>query len=118
VAVRFGLPVFILPASPKPEGVIDQFLLHGSSAKVLVRNSGNVHLSIRSLTLTARDRQGTVIHTQELTGWYLLPGVTRLHQFTLPIADCRRAATLETTVTTDQLTLHGRIDVDPSTCAP
>lgn len=111
IAVRFGVPVYLKPAKEDQRGEIVKMTVANGVLHVGVRNSGNTHFTIKTVTATSGKA-----FSRELAGWYLLAGVTRDHAIELPAADCARLGKLDVTVATDQMELHGTLAVDASMC--
>jgi fimbrial chaperone protein len=112
--IRFALPVF-LPAAQaaKPAGAIESIRLDAGKLRVAVRNTGNRHFRIA--TIGVRSNAG---FTAEAPGWYLLPGVTRVHTIEVPAEACRSLRRVEVAVKAGELSLEGGLDVEPGMCAP
>ena len=111
IAVRFGVPVYLKPATEELRGEIVKLELSKGVLHVVVRNTGNTHFTIKTVTATSGKA-----FSRELAGWYLLAGVSRDHAIELPQADCARLGKLDVTVVTDQMELRGALDVDASMC--
>ena len=58
------------------------------------------------------------VFSRELSGWYLLAGVSRGYTTTVPGESCGNLAVIEAEVKTDKLPLRGRMAVDRSMCGP
>ena len=111
-SIRFALPVFLPPAKPAPQARIDSIVLDGGTLRVGVANGGNQHLRVVSVAARAGDA-----FARELSGWYLLPGASRIHAIDIPAEVCRGLRRLEITVKTDKLSLDGGLDVEPRMCS-
>ncbi len=110
IAVRFGVPVYLTPTKQVMSGEIVRLAVAKGVLHVGVRNTGNTHFTIKSVTATS----GKTTH--DMAGWYLLAGATRDHAIELPAADCARLGKLDVIVATDQMELRGALDVDASMC--
>ena len=111
IAVRFGVPVYLKPAKEEIRAEIVKLDVSKGVLHVGVRNTGNTHFTIKTVTATSGKS-----FSREMAGWYLLAGVTRDHAIELPQADCTRLGKLVVTVATDQAELRGAVDVDASMC--
>ena len=110
--IRFALPIFLPAVAPLPSGAIEAVALRDGTLSVTVRNTGNQHFRIASVAA----RSGEAF-AAEASGWYLLPGVARVHTLEVPVEACRGLRRLDITVKTDKLSLEGGLDVEPWMCA-
>jgi len=56
--------------------------------------------------------------SKELSGWYLLSGVSRPYATTIPDETCKALSRLEIEVKTDRFKLNGKLDVGQTMCNP
>jgi fimbrial chaperone protein len=77
VAVRVGIPVFISPKSQSKSAVIESVQLEGHKISVIVKNTGNVHYLAEKIQAIGTDSTDQEIFNHEITGWYVLSGVSR-----------------------------------------
>jgi len=110
VAIRFGVPIFVKPVEEKPQGEIESIRAEGGDLKIRVRNTGNVHFTIESLTA------GGEGFSKAIEGWYLLPGMVRTHMIPLGHDVCAGLGKVEVAVKTDRMELSGRADIDKAGC--
>jgi len=114
ITVRFGVPVFVKPAKEEVRGEIEKIELAKGVLRVGVRNGGNVHFTIKSVTAASGEA-----FSKEAPGWYLLAGAAREHAIELPAEACAKLKRLDVTVKTDRpLELKGTLDVNASMCRP
>jgi len=118
VAIRFGVPIFVKPLKEEARGEIGAMTMSAGALLVPVNNTGNVHFVVQSVLLRGRNGAGEEIFSRELSGWYLLAGVSRAYTTTVPAATCGNMAVIEAEVKTDKLPLRGRMVVDRSMCGP
>lgn len=118
IALRFGIPIYAAPLKSEPRGEFTTAKLEKGKVATVIKNTGNVHFRIQSLQLVGKDADGGEVLRQKLDGWYLLSGVSRPYVFTLPVAECRQAATLELLADTDKEDISTLIKVDPQACVP
>jgi len=88
ITLRFGIPVFVKPERETPGAEIEKVKVSGGVAKVTVKNTGNVHLVIDSITLKGKNAGGKETFSQEMAGWYLLAGAARTYTATIPREVC------------------------------
>ena len=117
IAIRFGVPVFVLPLKEDLRGEVMGIGMSAGTLRVPVRNSGNVHFLIQGIRIHGKNLKGAVIFSKELNGWYLLPGASRSYTADVPADVCREIAGFDVEVRTDRLVLNGNLVADPSMCA-
>ena len=118
VAIRFGVPIFVKPLKEEARGEVGPMTMSAGALLVPVNNTGNVHFVVQSVLLRGRNGAGEEIFSRELSGWYLLAGVSRGYTTTVPLEVCGTTAVLDAEVKTDKLPLRGRMVVDRSMCGP
>jgi fimbrial chaperone protein len=118
VAIRFGVPIFVKPLKEEARGEVGAMTMSAGALLVPVNNTGNVHFVVQSVLLRGRNGAGKEIFSRELSGWYLLAGVSRGYTTTVPLEACGTMAVIEAEVKTDKLLLRGRLVVDRSMCGP
>jgi fimbrial chaperone protein len=111
IAVRFGVPIFLKPAKEEVSGEIEKLDMAKGVLRVGVRNSGNVHFTIKSITAASGEA-----FSKEVPGWYLLAGAAREHAIELPAQACARLKRIDVTVKADKLELKGTLDVNALMC--
>jgi len=118
VAIRFGVPIFVHPLKEEVRGEVGAMTMSAGALLVPVKNTGNVHFVVQSVLLRGKNGAGEEIFSRELSGWYLLAGVSRGYATTVPLDACGTMAVLEAEVKNDKLPLLGRMVVDRSMCGP
>jgi fimbrial chaperone protein len=118
VAIRFGVPIFVKPLKEEVRGEVGAMTMSAGALLIPVNNTGNVHFVVQSIFLRGRNGAGEEIFSRELSGWYLLSGVSRGYTTTVPPGTCETMAVIEAEVKTDKLPFRGRMLVDRSMCGP
>ncbi len=118
IAIRFGVPIFIKPGDDNLKGAIDTVSVAKGTAKVLVKNTGNTHFKITTITFTGKTADGKEIFSKEIQGWYLLAGASREYAAPLTPDVCGRLEQLQFVVTAEELTLTGSHPVYKEMCLP
>lgn len=118
IAIRFGVPIFVKPLKEEVRGVIERIELSKGTLNITVRNTGNAHFIIQTIHLKGKNAKGEEIFSKELSGWYLLAGVSRLYSTTIPEETCKGISKLDVEIKTDRLHLNGHLDVDQAMCLP
>lgn len=118
VAIRFGIPIFVKPQKDDPQGAIEALKLKDGRLQTMVRNTGNTHFVIQSIQVRGTGPKGGETFSKEISGWYLLAGSARTYETEISPESCRETRTMEVTVQTNEITLNGKLQADPSICAP
>jgi fimbrial chaperone protein len=118
VAIRFGVPIFVKPLKEEVRGEVGAMTMSAGALLVPVSNTGNVHFVVQSVLVRGKNVAGEEIFSRELSGWYLLAGVSRGYATVVPPEACGTMAVIESEVKTDKLPLRGRLAVDRSMCGP
>ena len=98
MALRLGVPVFVVPKKGKPQIEIERTTLDNGSADVHVTNPGNRHVYVKTIQVTGLDRSENEVFVQEASGWYVLPGVHRTFPVALPKDGCGNVGQLRVSV--------------------
>ncbi len=109
---RFGVPVFVPPATPKPGFEVLQPVLQHGKLVTPVRNTGNQH--VRLTKITVGNGEG---YSQDITGWYSLANTQRQYTAEIPPEVCRKSRSLLVVVEGPDLRLDRQLHVDPASCA-
>ncbi len=108
---RFGVPVFVAPAAPRPVPEVGEPTLTAGRLALEVRNAGNQHFRLNKLTVS----DGATF-SREIAGWYSLAGTRRTYTFTLPPEACRQARALTIKAEGETVNFERRLEVDPARC--
>jgi fimbrial chaperone protein len=112
VAMRVGIPVFVVPKDPLPTLSMERARVESGIFLVTIANSGNSHAMIERIVVSGLDAGGKPTFKKELNGWYVLPGSSRSFPIDLPPDDVGKSRLLEITGTTKTGTVEGKFDVD------
>jgi len=118
IAIRFGVPIFVKPLKEELKGEIEKVDLSRGVLSVLIKNKGNTHFIIHSIDVKGKNVKGEETFSKELSGWYLLSGVSRLYTTTIPQEVCETLSKLDIEVKTDRFKLNGKLDVNQAMCIP
>jgi fimbrial chaperone protein len=118
VAIRFGVPIFVKPLKEEIRGKIDKMMLGEGQLQTVIRNIGNSHFIIQTITIKGSDRDGKETFSKELSGWYLLAGAVRPYSTPITQEVCRDTARFNVEVKTSEFVLDDRLDVDKTFCLP
>lgn len=119
IALRFGVPIFVKPQKEETKGEIEKLeMSKGGALKAVVKNSGNVHFMISSINIKGKNKAGDEIFSKELSGWYLLNGISRPYITQIPHDTCKDLERFNVEVKTKEFNLNGKLDVDTAMCLP
>lgn len=108
---RFGVPIFVTPAVPKPLPDVTEPTLEKGKLAVVVKNSGNQHFRLNKLSITDGAE-----YSREIAGWYSLAGSERTYSADVPKDICQNAKTLSVTLEGDGIRIDRKLNVDPTRC--
>ena len=118
IAIRFGVPIFVKPLKEEAKGEIEKIDLSKGVLNALIRNRGNTHFIINAIVVKGKNVKGEEVFTKELSGWYLLSGVSKLYTTSILQEVCKGLSKLDVEVKTDRFNLNGKLDVDQAMCIP
>ena len=111
VRFRFAVPVFVIPIAASKQGEILSTDQHDNAVVFKLKNTGNTHFKIESISLRANDQDA-----EEIIGGYVLAGVTR--EFKAPISPklCRSGEPIPLLLKGEGIEIKQMIKIDPSRC--
>lgn len=118
IAIRFGVPIFVKPLKEEAKGELEKIELSKGTLNIVIKNTGNTHFIINSITLKGRTPNDEERLSRELSGWYLLSETSRLHTTSIPEEICNDLKKIDIQVKTDKFTLEGKLDIDKALCVP
>lgn len=116
IAIRFGVPVFHLPAVRRKQGVLEEAKVEKGGFLARIRNTGNVHLQVLELELVGRDEAGAEVFREKPAGWYILAGGAREQSVAIPPEVCGRIRTLGVTARAEEVTLTRELTAAEGWC--
>lgn len=116
VATRFGVAVFLAPNQVKKEAVLESGSLNKGILSFNVKNTGNVHVSIQAIQLSADGEQVK----KDIAGGTTLVGATKAYQVSIPAEICHKAEHLDIVMQSydafNKLELRSGLKVDHMQC--
>jgi fimbrial chaperone protein len=116
IAFRYATPIFVKPARPQESGIMDNVNMTNGLARALVKNAGNVHFKLLSVKFRGKTIDGKELFSQDVAGWYVLQGMTRSYEATVPKEVCKNLATIEVTAQAENFTVNGTLNVQKNMC--
>ena len=86
---RVGIPVFVRPAKPSRTAAIESVSVENGKVLARVRNTGNLHISVDTISVKGTSGSGAPTFTKEGPGWYVLPGATRVFEVPMTATECK-----------------------------
>lgn len=117
IAVRMGIPIFVKPVVTTRLWTIERFDLTGGTLGARIRNGGNTHLIVSALKTTALDDSGAEIFSRRMSGWYVLPGISKKHTLQISRDECLKARSIRLEAEVDGTTAETNLVVDKTMCA-
>jgi fimbrial chaperone protein len=114
---KVGIPVFVRPAKPSRTAVIDGVSIENGKVLARVRNTGNLHVSVDTISVKGTGGSGAATFTKEGPGWYVLPGATRIFEVPMTPAECKSTTSVAVEVFGHDKSLKGTSQVSPAACA-
>jgi fimbrial chaperone protein len=114
---KIGVPVFVRPAKPSRTAVIDGVSVENGKVLARVRNTGNLHISVDTISVKGTGGAGAATFTKEGPGWYVLPGATRIFEVPMTATECKSTTSVAVEVFGHNKSLTGATQVSPAACA-
>jgi fimbrial chaperone protein len=117
-ALKIGIPLFVNPLKSEDRGAVGSVSMEAGRLSLRMKNAGNTHLVIQSITVSGRDDKGEEAFSRNLNGWYLLAGASRTYGTQIPPAVCGRLSTITTVVRTTRNSFEETMQVTGGMCGP
>jgi len=114
---KIGIPVFVRPAKPLRSAVIDGVSVENGKVMARVRNTGNLHISVDTISVKGTGGSGAPTFTKEGPGWYVLPGAMRIFEVPMTATECKSTTSVAVEVFGHNKSLTGASQVSPAACA-
>lgn len=116
IAIRFGVPIFRLPAVEKKEGLLEEATVEQGTFTARIRNTGTVHLKVDELAVVGKDAAGEEVFRETPSGWYVLPGASRAQSVAIPPEVCGRIRTIAVSARCEELVLTRELTAGEGWC--
>jgi len=113
---RLGIPIFIAPPRPVTQGQIDNYRVVNGTFTFRVRNTGNVHFTVKTTSVLGTGSGGETVFSRQTNGWYVLAGGVHEYTLEIPRPDCLKTSTIAVTVEADETSLQGEFRPLPGSC--
>ena len=118
VALRFGIPIFAKPLEENIAGEISDVEFTDGEVRFLVWNRGNTHFRTTRIDVIGKNQSGQQLFTQELKGWYLLPGKWQPHKAEIPLPIRSQLAMIDIKIVTDRMELFESVEFNGTAKVP
>lgn len=116
IAFRYAVPIFVKPVRPEESATIEKIDLSKGNVRAVVKNAGNIHLKVLSLTFRGKAIDGKELFSQEVGGWYILQGMSRPFAATVPKEVCKNLAAIDVSAQAENITTNGTMNVQKGMC--
>lgn len=116
IAFRFSMPIFVKPLKPQEIYAIDKVEMAAGKARAVVKNTGNVHVKLRSVTFSGKAADGKELYSKEVAGWYILNGMSSSYEAEIPKDVCGQLAKIDINVRTEDKDISGILNVQKNMC--
>ena len=82
-----------------------------------IKNTGNIHLKILNVTFVGKGSDGKELFSKDVAGWYILHGLSRPYDVTVPKDICGELTSIEIAARSENSTINGKLDVTTSMCS-
>ena len=118
IAIRFANPIFIAPPKPQENAVVETVELSEGTARAIVRNTGNMHIKLQNVVFRGTAPDGRELFSKEISGWYILQGMSHQYEVAVPKDACAGLATIDVSAKAENRTMIGSLHVLKGQCAP
>ncbi len=116
IAFRFATPIFVKPLKQQETAVVEKMEMSKGVVKAMVKNTGNVHIKVLSVVFRGKAADGKELFSKEISGWYILHGLSIPYGTAVPKESCKSLATIEANVKSENLAISGTMNVQKSMC--
>jgi len=114
---KIGIPVFVRPAKPSRAASLEGVSVENGKVLARVRNTGNLHISVDTISVKGTGGSGAPTFTKEGPGWYVLPGAMRIFEVPMTAMECTSTIHVAVDVIGHNGSLKGASQVSPAACA-
>ena len=113
---KVGIPVFVRPVKPVRSAAIEGVSVENGKVLARLRNTGNLHISVDTISVKGTGGSGAPTFTKEGPGWYVLPGATRIFEVPMTAAECKSTSAVTVELLGHAKSLKGASQVSPAAC--
>jgi len=117
IAFRYAVPIFLKPVRIQESGVIEKIEMSNGVAKATIKNNGNIHIKLLTVTFRGKGTNGKELFSKDVAGWYILQGLSRPYEVIIPKELCGDLATIEISAQSENFNMNGTLNVAKEMCA-
>jgi len=115
--LKIGVPIFISPVKKDEKGSIEAVKLQKGKAEIKVKNQGNAHFVVTAIQVRGMNPQGKEIFSGDLGGWYILSGLSKAYEISIPLDVCKNMTRLNIEVKTNtNIIFKEQLQVEKAMC--
>ena len=118
IAFRFATPIFVKPTRPQESGRVESMNMSNGVVGAVIKNTGNVHFKLQNVIFRGTAVDGKELFSQDVSGWYILSGMARRYEVTVPKESCAGLAAIEVIAQAEAIALKEKLTVQRTMCAP
>jgi fimbrial chaperone protein len=116
IAFRFSIPIFVQPLKPQEGYALDRIEMSKGTVKAIIKNTGNVRVKLRAVKFSGKSSDGKELFSKELSGWYVLNGLSLSYEADVPKEICGKLAKIDMNAQTESGKIDGTLNVQKSMC--
>lgn len=117
IAFRYAVPIFLKPVKVQESGVMEKVEMSKGIVKTTINNNGNVHIKLLTVTFKGKAADGKELFSKDVGGWYILHGLSRPYEVTVPKELCGALALIEINAQSENFNINGTLNVTKGMCA-
>ncbi|HEY3172989.1 MAG TPA: fimbria/pilus periplasmic chaperone [Thermoanaerobaculia bacterium] len=116
IRTRMGIPIFLQPNESEKGTRVDATAARAGILRFSVRNTGNVHITLRGIRVKGLGPAGDERFERESDGWYVLAGGSRDYEIEIPERECDRVARFVIEAQVDDGTVLENLESSAAAC--
>jgi len=116
IRTRMGIPIFLQPRELEKGSRVDAITGRAGILRFSVRNTGNIHVSLRGIRVRGLGPTGDARFERESDGWYVLAGGSRDYEIEIPERQCGGIARYVIEAQVDEKTVLEKLESSAAFC--
>ena len=116
IAFRYAMPVFVKPVREQESSIIEKVDMSKGVVRAVVRNTGNVHVKLLSVTFRGKAADGTELFSKKFAGWYILHDMSRLYEAKVLKEHCGNLAPIDVSAQAENFIANRTLNVQRKMC--